>query len=378
MKFRIGIFSAAAFAAALVPAGAQQSADADKALGVGAAETERNDNLLRVPEREQMTAERYRRLSEAERFAFDFTRSTGDSIRANVNGEVILAEDLRRETQRGDMILRREAKSRQEYYEKSEKLVWDTLSRLTEMYLLVGEFNESGGMVPDEYLDERINERIDREFDGDRGRYLTFLRKIGSNPEAERKKLRDALIEQNQNWMIARSIPDEIAPMDVYRAYHQNIEAYRTPESVEYSQIVIYAGAAETDESVALAAKNLAERLRAKPEDFESAAKLYSRDEFRTEGGYVGWAPVADRSEAVVEKLKSVKNGEVTDVLELADANGRPMFIIFRRHDYREAGVKPLNEVRAQIENQLRAMAEKRARDEKIEALRKRFYVQWY
>ena len=90
MKFRIGIFSAAAFAAALVPAGAQQSADADKALGVGAAETERNDNLLRVPEREQMTAERYRRLSEAERFAFDFTRSTGDSIRANVNGEVKL------------------------------------------------------------------------------------------------------------------------------------------------------------------------------------------------------------------------------------------------------------------------------------------------
>ena len=87
---------------------------------------------------------------------------------------------------------------------------------------------------------------------------------------------------------------------------------------------------------------------------------------------------MADRSEAVVEKLKSVKNGEVTDVLELADANGRPMFIIFRRHDYREAGVKPLNEVRAQIENQLRAMAEKRARDEKIEALRKRFYVQWY
>lgn len=339
---------------------------------------EENDNLLQAPKSEPMTRSRFNAMSSEERYAFEFRQSMRDAIRANVNGEIILQEDLRRETRRGNLILSREAKTQKEFYEKSEKLTWDTLNRMTEMYLLVGDFNEAGGTVPEEYLDTQINLRINREFDGDRGRYLAHLRKIGSNPAAERKKLRDAIIEQNQNWMISKNAPAEIAPMDVFRTYHQNIREYQMPESVEYSQIVIYAGASETDASVALAAKNLAERLQKKPDEFESAAKFYSRDEFRSEGGYVGWAAVKDRSELVIEKLKSVKNGEVTDVLELADASGQKMFIIFKRHNYREAGVKSLNDVRAQIENYLRAVAERKARDEKLDALRKRFYVQWY
>lgn len=354
------------------PAKPAENASAEKS------EEPENDNLLRAPEGEKMTRERFAKMSSDERYAFEFCQAMRDAIRANVNGEIILQEDLRRETRRGNLILRREAKTQKEFYEKSEKLVWDTLNRMTEMYLLVGDFNQAGGMVPDEYLDAQINARIDQEFDGDRGRYLMHLRKIGSNPAAERKKLRDVIIEQNQNWTIARSTPNEISPMDVFRAYHQNLSEYKMPESVEYSQIVIYAGASETDATVALAAKNLAKRLQEKPEDFESSAKLYSRDEFRSAGGYVGWAAVKDRSELVVEKLKSVKNGEVTDVLELADGSGRKMFIIFKRHDYREEGVKSLNDVRAQIENYLRGTAEQRARAEKLDALRKQFYVQWY
>lgn len=343
-----------------------------------ATEPRENDNMLQAPEEEKMTRERFRQMSDAERYSYEFKQSMRDTIRANVNGELILTEDLRRETHRGNLILQREAKSQKEYYEKAEKLLWDTLNRMTEMYLLVGDFAESGAVVPDEYIETQINARINQEFDGDRGRYLSHLRKIGSNPAAERKKLRDAIIEQNQNWMIAQSIPAEIAPMDIFRAYHQNIEQYETPESVEYSQIIIYAGASETDSAIAKAAGILAKRLQENPDDFASAAKLHSRDEFRNEGGYVGWAPVADRSELVVEKLKSVKNGEVSDVLELSDASGRKMFIIFKRHNYREAGVKPLKEVQGQIENYLRAAAEKKARDEKLDALRKRFYVQWY
>lgn len=374
MKFTLRSFLPLSLMFALA-AYAETPADSQ---GKAPSEAPENDNLLQAPPEEKMTRERFRQMSDAERYAFEFKQSMRDTIRANVNGELILTEDLRRETHRGNLILQREAKSQKEYYEKAEKLLWDTLNRMTEMYLLVGDFAESGGMVPDEYIDTQINARINQEFDGDRGRYLAHLRKIGSNPAAERKKLRDAIIEQNQNWMIAQSIPAEIAPMDVFRVYHQNIDQYKTPESIEYSQIIIYAGASETDSAIGKAARALAKRLQETPDDFAGAAKIHSRDEFRSEGGYVGWAPVADRSELVVEKLKSVGNGQVTDVLELNDASGRKMFIIFKRHNYREAGVKPLSEVQEQIENHLRAAAEKKARDEKLDALRKRFYVQWY
>ena len=105
-----------------------------------ATEPRENDNMLQAPEEEKMTRERFRQMSDAERYSYEFKQSMRDTIRANVNGELILTEDLRRETHRGNLILQREAKSQKEYYEKAEKLLWDTLNRMTEMYLLVGDF----------------------------------------------------------------------------------------------------------------------------------------------------------------------------------------------------------------------------------------------
>ncbi len=330
----------------------------------------------------KMTAEQWAKMSSTDRTAFELRMGLRDYMRANVNGDLVLQEDLRRETQRGILILQREAKTEQEFTQRREQLVLDTLSRFTEMYLLVGEFKESGAMamLPEDYIRERIDEIVERDFDGDRGRYLTYLRLTGSNPERERARIVNSIIEQNQNYTLYQQIPQEVSPMDVYRAYQQNIDNYKTNERVEFAQIVLYAGAAQSDEAVGKAAKELAQKLKESndPDAFSEAAKAYSRDEFRVNGGYVGWREIDDLSAPVIEKLKSVKPGETTDVLELRDGSGRLMFAIFKLFDHRDAGVVPLDDVREQIENALRGSALKRVRDEKLADLKERFFVQWY
>ena len=330
----------------------------------------------------EMTREIWEKMSPDERAAFTFRREYRDYILANVDGEIVLMGDIREMTQRYELLLRREAKSPEEYAQKRDQLRYDTLNNLTEQYLLVGEFRDliSGRPgIPEEYLEGQINDRIDRDFDGDRGKYLSYLRARGTNPAAEKKKLKDMIAANEQNRMIASNMRPEISPLIVYQYYKANEESYREPEMVEHARIVITAGASETDEMVALAAKNLTERLKKNPEEFSDSAKVYSRDDWRSAGGYVGWQAMEDLSAPLVSAIKSVKNGEVADLVELPNpATGGKIFVILKRINHRPAGVKPLSELRPQIENILRNSLLQRARSEKIDALKQHYYVYWH
>lgn len=326
----------------------------------------------------EITREAVEKMSPAERQVLEFKLSNREYPRAVVDGKLVTADDIRAETQRAAMALRREAKSAEEFAQKYNQLVAESLRRYTEMYLFVGEYEASGLQMPEEYFDTRINERIDRDFGGDRGKYLEYLRAIGSNPLADRQRLKNMTIEQNFNWQIQEGLPKEVSPMDVFRTYHQQLKNFTHPASFEYSQIVIYAGASQGDDAVAKAAKMLCENLKKHPENFAGTAKIHSRDEFRANGGYVGWKAREDLSEAVIETLDATKIGEVSDLLELTDGTGRRMFIIFKLNAKRDAGTTAINDVRPQLENMLRGNEMQKARAEQLEKLQERFFVEWF
>lgn len=323
--------------------------------------------------REQIAA-----MSPEELKKLEFKTSMREYPRIVVDGKLLTEDDLRAEISRAVLALRREAKSSEEYVQKYNQLVGETLSRYTEMYLFVGEYESGGMQIPEDYIDSRVNERIERDFGGDRGQYLDYLRKIGSNPIAERKRLKNMIIENNMNWLILQDLPEEISPMDVFRDYHKQSKNFIHPESVEYSQIVIYAGAGEGDDSVERAAKALNGMLKKNPENFAGTAKIHSRDEFRGNGGYVGWVPLENLSDAVIETLEATKPGQVSDLLELTDGSGRRMFIIFKLIDRRAAGMTPLNDVRPMLENAIRGSEQQKARAEYLENLRQKFNVEWF
>lgn len=300
-----------------------------------------------------------------------------DAVVACINGEIITLNDLRRETMRFIPELRRNAKSQSDYQRKIQELTQGTVQSLTDTLLLVSAFDDSGAVMDDNYIEQRINDIIEQDFDGDRSKYLQMLRQTGSNPLADKRRMRERIKAASWDDHIVQSAVNEISPAEVKAEYDARIEEFRSEASVEYAQIVMFAGASETDTQVKATAERIQKQLSANADDFEDTAKFYSRDDYRSAGGYVGWKPLADLSEQIVPELEKIKNGEVSSVIELDAPNGK-IFVILKRIAYREAGITPLKDVRAQIENQLRSRKIQQRRAEKMAELRDEYHIRYY
>ena len=321
-------------------------------------------------------------VAPAERSGNDWVRAAfsdglRDGIIANVNGKIVMLGDLRRETTRYIPEVRRSASSQRDFYEKIDALAGDTVRSLTDTLLLVSAFDDSGAVMDENYIEQRINDLIESEFDGDRAKYLQMLRQSGSNPLADKRRMRDRIKAASWDDRLVRPAYNDISPAKVRAEYEARIEEFRSPASVEYAQIVLFAGASETDAQVEELAARLQKQIASGEVEFGDAAKIHSRDDYRAAGGYVGWKPLADLSEQIVPVLEKTPAGGVSDVVCL-DAPSGKVFVILKKIAFREAGITPLKDVRALIENRLRSENARRIRAEKMAELRDEYFVQYY
>lgn len=319
----------------------------------------------------------YSSASADEKVRTAFYEQARDGVLANVDGEIVMIGDLRRETLRYVPELRRSATSQSDFQQKLQTLTGDTMRNLTEMKLLVSAFDESGAMMDDNFIEQRINDIIDQDFDGDRAKYLQMLRKNGSNPLADKRRLRDRIKAMSWDEHITQPAYGDVSPAKVRAEYEARIDEFRTEATVEYAQIVLFAGASETDEQVEATAKRIHDEIAAGETDFESAAKVFSRDDYRGNGGYVGWRPLSDLSEQIVPELEKTPIGGVSALIALDSPSGK-IFVLMKKIAEREAGVTPLKDVRAQIENRLRAQKAQELRAQKMAEMRDEYYIRYF
>lgn len=313
--------------------------------------------------------------NEARRAAF--ANQARDGILVNVNGQIITMDDLRQETMRYVPEIQRSATSQSDFQKKISDLMGSALQSLSDKYLLVSAFDDSGAMMDENYIEQHINNIIEQDFEGDRAKYLQMLRKNGSNPLADKRRMMERIKASSWDERLIQPALGEISPAKVKAEYEARIEEFTQDASVEYAQIVLFAGASETDKQVEDLAERLKNQLRNGETEFEQAAKFFSRDDYRSNDGYVGWKPIADLSEQIVPELQKIKDGEISDVIAL-DAPSGKIFVLLKRIAYREAGVIPLKDVRAQIENQLRAERIRQLRAEKMAELRDDYFIRRY
>lgn len=146
----------------------------------------------------------------------------------------------------------------------------------------------------------------------------------------------------------------QVTPDDLKRYYSQHQEEYRVPEEVNLRQIVIKTPAAGPDGKVDPKAMDAA---RAKAQEvlnklkaggnFADLAKKYSDDTATAKnGGEVGWVRRGQVPPEIDKVAFSLNKGQTSDIIQ---APGFGLFII-QAVDKHVAGLKPLDEVRAQIE----------------------------
>ncbi len=144
----------------------------------------------------------------------------------------------------------------------------------------------------------------------------------------------------------------EISPEDIEFYYSENLDLYSNPEQGHFRHIrFTYAAKASPEEmsQTKLKAEEVLAKLKA-GDSFEALAKQFS-DDFPTaiNGGDLGWLEKGKMSkefDSAAFKLSPGQNSELVST----DAG----FHIIRMEEFREKKAKPLEEVRAQIEEAIR------------------------
>jgi peptidyl-prolyl cis-trans isomerase D len=169
-----------------------------------------------------------------------------------------------------------------------------------------------------------------------------------ANSVPEKRKVKYAVIETSKAEAGVQLTDDDL------RAYYdQNREQYRVPEQVKVSHIWIKMPLPGPDgkidgKAVAEAqhrADDLLKQLKGGAK-FEDVAKKYSEDPGSSNvGGSLGWIGKGQMTPEFEKAAFSLPKGQVSDVVKTLDG-----FHIIRVDDKQEAHVKPLDEVKAQIE----------------------------
>jgi peptidyl-prolyl cis-trans isomerase D len=166
----------------------------------------------------------------------------------------------------------------------------------------------------------------------------------------EKRKVKYALVD-----MPAIRNRTQIPPQDIQRTYEDNLQQYSTPEQVRASHILLKTEGKD-DAAVKKQAEELLARVKAGA-DFPQLATKYSEDDAsKTKGGDLDFFPKGQMVPEFDKAAFSMKPGEISDIVKTQFG-----YHIIKVTDKKAAITKPLEEVRAQIEDQLkweRAQAE--------------------
>jgi peptidyl-prolyl cis-trans isomerase D len=173
----------------------------------------------------------------------------------------------------------------------------------------------------------------------------------------EKRKIRFLTIDQE-----AMRAKASVTGQQIERSYNENIPQYSTPEQVRASHILL-----KTEGKDDAAVKKQAEEILAKAKsgaDFAELAKKYSQDDSNASKGgdldYFGRGRMVPEFDQVAFSLQP---GQISDLVKTQFG-----YHIIKLVDKKPASQRPLSEVRAQIEDQLKweqaqAQAQKLAND---------------
>jgi peptidyl-prolyl cis-trans isomerase D len=159
----------------------------------------------------------------------------------------------------------------------------------------------------------------------------------------EKRKVKYALLDVEK---LRETV--KITDADIQAFYQQNIAQYQTPEEIRASHILFKLdGKNESD--VQAKANEVLKRVKA-GEDFAALAKQYSEDDSnKDKGGDLDYFPRGAMVPEFETAAFALKPGEISDLVKTSFG-----FHIIKKVDHRQATTRPIGDVRAEIEDQLK------------------------
>ena len=294
-----------------------------------------------------------------------------NGIAAIVEGKVITVEDIRREISPLVPQVQRESRNEQEFNQKLEALQDDIIQNLIDRELIVKEFRkDEKKQIPGSYVDNQIAETQITQFEGDRSKFLAYLRSRGLTLREYRKEVEEDIIYGYMRQQQRKS-QSTVSPVKIEEFYNENKERFFQEDEAQLRLIQFTRGTL-TDAELQARADAVYERLKA-GEKFEELAREVSQDSRKVKGGDWGWQKKSDLKAEFSEPLFTLKKGEYTRPILTPEG----AFLLYAE-DRKFAGIQSIDEVREQIERILLQQSARQSQERWLERLRRNGYVKHF
>jgi len=293
-----------------------------------------------------------------------------DGVKAIVNDTVITYAQVEEFTMPAEDALRREYAVQPEVFrQKLAEALDNSLEILVERQLSLHEFETKYNKLPDSVVDELVQDRLREQF-GDRVTAMKSLQAQGMTYEQYRQNVRDQYIEsalRHQN--VSREIT--ISPYRVETYYLAHQDDFKVEDEIKLRMIVLNKTADDDTNTPALAREILAKIKEGAT--FPEMASVYSQGSQRSQGGDWGWVERSVLRQELAEVAFALKPGQVSDVIETPEA-----CYLMLVEQTRPAHVRPLTEVRDDIDKTLRTQEQARLQKQWIESLKKKTFIRYF
>ncbi len=268
--------------------------------------------------------------------------------------------------------LRNEARNEKEFEERLTQLQDSAIQDLIDRVLIVKEFRkDEKRQIPISYIDNAIADEIAERFEGDRSKFLAFLKAKGQTQRDYRREVEENIIFQYMQGQQRKS-QSVVSPVRIETYYHENKDRFYREDEVHLRLIQLTRTDEETDATLMAKANTIIAELKG-GKKFEDLAKEYSKDAKRSKGGDWGWLKRSDFREEFSKVAFNLGKGEASTPILLQEG----CYILFAE-DRRFAGIQPIDEVRDMIERLLVQQMGRANQERWLERLRRNGYVKHY
>ena len=295
----------------------------------------------------------------------------GNGIAAIAEGQIITIEELRRELEPIIPRLRVESRNAQEFSKRIDELSREVLQNMIDRIIIVKSAEEKGLLLPKSYIDQEYDEVINRDFGGDRGRFLEYLRARGETARDFRQKIYKRVVVSAMRAETRRS-QSEISPERIEEFYVKNKLRFYQEEALHLRQVILTPLANEGLVPLRQTAKKIINELD-NGANFGDIARKYSQDEMSRKGGDWGWIERKDIRKELSEIAFGLEKSQYSQAIELEGT----IFILYAE-DKREEMIQPVAQVRDIIENVLVGEIARETQEKWLNDLRNDAYVRYF
>jgi peptidyl-prolyl cis-trans isomerase SurA len=297
-------------------------------------------------------------------FATPSRADFADGIQAVVNDTVVTYGQVREFTEPAVEALREQYAGQQNAFDqKLTETFKDSLDQLVERQLILHSFDTEGYHLPESVVDGLVQDRIRDRF-GDRVTLMKTLQAQGETFEEFRKEIRDQyIVSALRNKNVSQEII--ISPYKVENYYQTHQGDFKIEDEIKLRMIVLNKTSADDTNTV-----NLAREIQTKIKGgaaFADMETVYTQGSQQKEGD---WYERTVLRKELADVAFNLKVGEVSDVIETPES----CYLVLVEQT-RPSRIKPLGEVRDDIEKTLRTQDQARIEKQWIDRLKQKTFI---